>query len=74
MALGMSVGRLGSTSNNLLMPVIAGESSLGTALLFGLSLIVMSYVLGLILLGFETKALATEPSQANLDEEPETVN
>lgn len=36
LALGMSVGRLGSTSNNLIMPVLAESTSLGTALLFGL--------------------------------------
>ena len=39
LALGMSVGRMGSTSNNLLMPVIAEKLSLGSALFFGLSLI-----------------------------------
>ena len=43
LAVTMSVGRLGSTLNNLLMPVIAQETSLGWALTFGLVLIIMSY-------------------------------
>lgn len=43
LAMGLSIGRLGSTSNNLLMPIIAENSSLGTALLFGLSLVFFSY-------------------------------
>ena len=73
LALSMSIGRLGSTSNNFLMPVIASGAGLGTALLFGLGLIVMSYVLGVILLRLENNAQKSEPvvvreeAQENVD-------
>lgn len=67
LAMSMSVGRLGSTSNNLLMPLIAEAGGLGTALLFGLALIFMSYCLGITLLYLEKKAQQTEP----LQEDPE---
>ena len=60
LALGMSVGRLGSTSNNLLMPIIAENSNLGTALLLGLSLIIIWYIFGLILIKFENEAQRRE--------------
>lgn len=60
LALGMSVGRMGSTSNNLLMPIIAEKLSLGSALLFGLSLIWICYGLGQILLKFESNAQRRE--------------
>ena len=56
LAVTMSVGRLGSTLNNLLMPVIAQETSLGWALTFGLVLIIMSYFWGLMLLQLENIA------------------
>ena len=56
LALGLSMGRLGSTMNNLLMPIIAEGTSLGTALFFGLILLFVCYSFGLILLRMEKKA------------------
>ncbi|CAI2366563.1 unnamed protein product [Moneuplotes crassus] len=60
LALGMSVGRLGSTSNNLLMPIIADKSSLSSALLFGFSLICVCFIFGQVLLHFEKNAQRRE--------------
>ena len=63
LAMGLSIGRLGSTFNNLIMPVFAENTSLGTALLFGLSLIFLSYWMGLALLYMENKARRAENYQ-----------
>lgn len=71
LALGMSVGRLGSTTNNLLNPIIAEGTSLPIALFFGLGLILMSYTLGLVLLSFENKAKRDE--QRYEIDEPQVV-
>lgn len=60
MALSMSIGRLGSTANNFLMPVIASSAGLGTALLFGLILIMFSYLVTVSLLMLEKKAEKTD--------------
>ncbi|CAI2366187.1 unnamed protein product [Moneuplotes crassus] len=60
LALGMSVGRLGSTSNNLLMPIMADKLCLSAALLFGLSLICICFCSGQILLRFEENAQRRE--------------
>eukprot|EP00345_Euplotes_harpa_P016625 CAMPEP_0168355956 /NCGR_PEP_ID=MMETSP0213-20121227/24874_1 /TAXON_ID=151035 /ORGANISM="Euplotes harpa, Strain FSP1.4" /LENGTH=149 /DNA_ID=CAMNT_0008368295 /DNA_START=281 /DNA_END=726 /DNA_ORIENTATION=- len=46
LAMATSVGRLGSTSNNLINPALAEVTSLGTALLFGLLIVLLSYVFG----------------------------
>mmetsp|Transcript_20872 Transcript_20872/g.23210 ORF Transcript_20872/g.23210 Transcript_20872/m.23210 type:complete len:166 (+) Transcript_20872:248-745(+) len=48
LALGLSVGRLGSTANNLLMPILAESTNLGTAIFFGLFLIFICYSFGII--------------------------
>jgi nitrate/nitrite transporter NarK len=73
MAISMSVGRLGSTSNDFLMPVIASAAGLGTALLFGLILILISYIILLVLLWIEDKAEKNEP-HLERNENNETVD
>jgi len=69
----MSIGRVGSATNSFLMPVIAADAGLGTALLFGLMLIILGYIIGLVLLSFENKAQHYEPLQKN-PEATEDIN
>lgn len=74
LALGMGVGRLGSTSNNFLMPVVADNVSLGFALLVGLIFLIISFIMGYFLNKIEEQAQEYEPRQQNQDSSGENVD
>ena len=72
LALNVSVGRLGSVFNNYSMPPLANSTSLGFALLFGLSLWILSMIWGIVLIFFgRSNKKANNEAQASNKSEVE---
>ena len=68
LGINISVSRLGSVFNNYSMPPIADALSLGFALLFGLSLWIISMICGIILTLFERRAAHIDNTSTDLKE------
>ena len=71
LGLNMSIGRLGSVFNSYSLPPLANATSLGYALLFGLTLCIISMICGIVLIVMDKLIKSSDNSKdLELHEEP----